>query len=99
WRKERRVLGVYFVAEALELEVVDNALLQEAGEVGSGRDAKSGPNFFGDGAAADELTAFEHKHALPRPGQVRGRDQSVVARAYDDRVVLSRHCLHCSFPG
>src|SRR5438874_429330 len=93
WRKERRVLGVDLISEALQLEVVDDALLQQAGEIGGRRYPKAGPHLFGDRAAADELTALKHEHSLPCPGQVRGRYQTVVARAHNDRVVLSRrHC-------
>ena len=65
---ERRVLGVDLISEALQLEVVDDALLQQAGEIGGRRYAKAGPHLFSDGAAADELTALKHEHSLPCPG-------------------------------
>ena len=53
---------------------------------------KSGPNGCSETAAPPTTSrALEHEHAQARPGQVGGRDQSVVAAADDDDVVAAAH--------
>src|SRR3990172_6756542 len=60
-RKEGRVFGQDAVAEALELEFADDALLQQAAQVGGGRDLVARPDFFGDAGAAHERPALDHQ--------------------------------------
>ena len=64
-REERGVLGVDAVAEALQFQIADDLFLHQAGEVGCGGDAVAGPDFFGDGAAADQFARFENQHLRP----------------------------------
>ena len=87
-RKEGGVLGVHVVAEAFEFELANDALLQQAGEIGRGGDAVAGPDLFGDGAAAHQFAALEHQHLAAGAREVSGGDQAVVAAADDDGVVL-----------
>ena len=90
-RKEGGILGVDAVAEALQFQVAHDLFLHQAGEVGGGGDAISGPDFFGDGASADQLARFEDDHAAAGAGQIRRGDQSVVAAADNDDVKCFTH--------
>ena len=62
---------------------------EQADEVRVARQPRvdAGPRALGHGRAADVVAALEHEHRAPRAGQVRGRDQAVVAAADDHRVV------------
>ena len=86
--EEGGILGVHAIAELLELQFADDALLHQAGQVGAGGDTIAGPDLFGDGAAAEELAAFEHEHLPSGARQVGGGDQAVVAAADDDHIVF-----------
>ena len=46
------------------------------------------PRLLGDRRAADERPPLEHHDALAGPGEVRRRDEPVVAAADDDGVEL-----------
>ena len=49
---------------------------------------KPGKHFFGDGRAAEHVTALEHQHFLARAREICGVHQSVVSAADDDDVVF-----------
>ena len=91
--EERRVFGVHLIAVALQLQLADDALLQQAGEIRAGGDAIARPDFFGDRAAAQQFAPLKHEYLAPRPRQIRSRNQPVVAAAYDYCIVLSHSYL------
>src|SRR5579872_6029272 len=84
--EKRWIFGVYLVSETLQLEVLDDALLQQAGQVRSGGNMIAGPDFFGDGASAGKLATLEQQDAPPSASQVCRCHQPVVAGADDDDV-------------
>ena len=88
--EEGGIFGVHPVAEARELQIAHDAFLHQAGEVGGGGDAIARPDFFGDGAAADQFAPFEHQHLAAAARQIRGGDQAIVAAADDDGIVLHK---------
>ena len=49
------------------------------------------------GRAAEHVSALQHEHAPPRPGEVRGADESVVTAADDDGIPRLSH--HAFFRG
>ena len=71
---------------ALELEVVDDALLEVPAHVRAGRHAVAREELFGVGGAADPLSALEHGDVETGAGQVEGGDEAVVASADDHYV-------------
>src|ERR1035438_2027870 len=89
-RKEGWIFRVHLISEARQLKFTDDPVLEQAGEVGRGRDAITGPDFFRYRAAAHQLTFFQHQHFAAGPREVSRGDQSVVSRADDDYVVFSQ---------
>ena len=68
------------VAEALELQLADDSFLQKADEISTGRNAVARPDFFGDGATAGHLAAFEDDDFLSGACEISRRDEAVVRR-------------------
>ena len=93
--KEGGILGIHAIAELFELQLADDALLHQAGQVCSGRDTIARPDLFGHGTPAQEFATFEHEHLPSRTRQVGGGDQAVVAAADDDHIVFG-HALSLS---
>ena len=85
-REKRRIFRVHKVTEALQLEILDDAILQQAGQVCRCGNTKARPDFFGDGASSDELPSFEHEHTAARPREVGRRHQPIVPSSGDDGV-------------
>ncbi len=81
-----RVARKELVAVPSELQVAHDLRAEEAHHVRGGGDPEARPRLLGDGGAADPVARLEHQHLLPRPREVRGSHQTVVAPADDDDV-------------
>ncbi len=92
-REECRIFGVDQIAEALEFQIADDLFLHQARQVRRRRDPIAGPDLLRNRAPAHQFAAFEHQHAASSAGQIRRRDQAVMAGADDDDVVGFRHVL------
>ncbi len=79
------------IAEALQFEIVDNAILEQARKVGRSGNAKSRPYFFGDRAAAEQVTPFQQQDLPASPSQVGRCHQAVVTSTDHDRIEPFRH--------
>ena len=93
-RRERRgVARQDLVAVRGQLQVADDRRMEQAVDVGGGRDLVAGEGLLGDAGAADDIPPLEHQHALPGARQVAGGHQSVVPGADHDRVEVrgARH--------
>ena len=77
-----------FQAVAGKVEVANDFRPQQRDDVGANGKLESGEDFFGDGGAAEDVTAFEHEDFLAGAGEVGGVDEAVVAAADDDDVVF-----------
>ena len=71
----------------VEAHVAPHGAAQHAEHVGAAGGMEAGGELLGDAGAADDVTALEHQRAHPRPRQVEGGDEPVVAAADDDRAV------------
>ncbi len=89
--EEGRILGIHVISEALQLQIAHDFFLHQAGEVGSGGDAISRPDFLGDGTSADEFTRFQDDYAPPGARKIRSGDQSVMAASDNDCVIRIAH--------
>jgi len=49
--------------------------------------------FFGDGGASENVAALQYDDFLSRFGEVGGVDESIVAAADDDNVVVLPHSV------
>src|SRR5690606_38305526 len=76
-------------AVLLELEVVDDALLEQAHRVARHRVAESRMELLGHGGSPDLRMTLKHDDAKTRAGEIRGADETVMTAA-DDRGVVSR---------
>ena len=106
WPKERAVLerdpevGVGDVdvqAAALERELPDHEVVEQADDVGAGADdvVGVGERALERARAAEPLAPLEHEHGLAGPGEVGRAGEAVVAAADDDRVpVAGGELLH-----
>ena len=74
-----------------KLHVGDDFGLEQADGVACDRVAKAGVEFFGDGRAADDITALDDADFQPGAGQIEGADEAVVARTDNDRIVFFCH--------
>src|SRR5579885_17034 len=90
-RAEEVVGGQHFEAELAQLEIGDDARMQEAHHIGEDGGAEARREFLGDGGSADDVPPLQHQHPEPRLGEVAAADEAVMPGADDDRVVLSRH--------
>ena len=61
--------------------------LQQRDGVAGGGVAEARREFLGDAGAADDVARFADVDLQPRPGEIEGGDQPVVAAADDDRIV------------
>src|SRR5579872_3465424 len=91
--EECGVLGVHLVAEAMEFQIVDDALLEQAGEIGCGRDFVARPDFLRDTTATHQFAFFEHQDRPSGAREVCGGNQSVMAAADNDCVVFFQTCI------
>jgi hypothetical protein len=91
-REKRRILRIDLVAEAIQFQLGDHTLAQQARKIGGGRDTIAGPDLLGHGASAHQVATFEHQHGEAPPRKIGGRGQSIVPAADDDGVVsMYRH--------
>jgi hypothetical protein len=60
--------------------------VQQATDVGAGRNTVPGPGLFQSAGAADPATRLQHQHPLPGAGQIGGAGEAVVPRTYDDDI-------------
>jgi hypothetical protein len=98
-RKERRIFGNDPVAMAFELKVTNNAFLEEAGKISGGGDTITGPYLLSYRATAEHLAPFEDESLQPGPGQIGGRDESVMAASDDDGIYFTGHRQTREGPG
>ena len=80
-----------FEAVAREVEVADDFRAQQRDDVGADRELEAREDLFGDGGAAEHVTALEHENFFARLGEVGGVDEAVVASADHDDVVFGSH--------
>ena len=84
-------------AAALEAELLDHEVVEQADDVGAGADdvVGVGERALERARAAEPLAALEHEHGLAGAGEVGGAGEPVVAAADDDRVpVAGGELLH-----
>src|SRR5579871_1803914 len=86
--EKRRVFGIDVIPVPFELQLVDDAWLEQAGEICAGGYVVARPELLGYRAASHHPPLFEHQDAPSRARQVSGRDESVMACAHYDDVVL-----------
>src|SRR5690606_23826988 len=91
---QRRVGGVAPPRELdIETQVAADAVRQQAHEVGVAREPCLDPreHLGGDRGTAEHAAALEQRHAAPRPREVGGCHEGVVAAADDDDVTHVAH--------
>src|SRR4051812_43118683 len=71
-----------------ELEVADDLRTQQAHDVREHREPESRKHFVSQGSAAHTRAALEHEHAPAGSRQIRRADETIVAAADDNRVVM-----------
>jgi hypothetical protein len=82
-----------------EAELGDHPGIEQAHGVAGGRVAEARVELLGDGRAADHPPALEHGDPPPRPREVAGAGEAVVAAADDQGVEicgrgLATGCIH-----
>ncbi len=79
---------------AFEPQLADDLRLEQADHVRGGGDFIARPQLFGRGAAAEDVSAFEHADFAAGFGEIGGADQPVVPAADDDAVesAVTSHC-------
>jgi len=92
-RGERAIEGKNFEAMAGEIEFANDFGAEEGDYIGALGEKKTGDDFFGDGGAAENVAAFEDKNFFAGFSEIGSVDQSVVAAADDDCVVMLRHAV------
>ena len=70
----------------VQLQVLDDAWIEQAHRVGGDRVAEAGVKLLGHRGAADQLAAFDHVHAQSRHGEIGRASQAVMAGTDDDDV-------------
>ena len=80
-------------AVAVQAHVGDHLWIEQADRVAGHRVPKAGMEFLGHRRATDYRPGLADRYLQPRPGQIPGADQAVVATADDDRVpcISTRH--------
>ena len=79
-------MHVLVQSEGREVQIGLDLRAQEATGVSERRCTESGMDFLRDASAADHGSAFEDQHLEAGLREVRGRDETVVTSADDDRV-------------
>ncbi len=80
-----------FQPVARKIELPNNLRTKQRNYVRTLREEEPRKDFFGDGSATQNMTAFEDEHLLPCFGKVGSVDEAVVAAADDNDVVVLRH--------
>ena len=86
-RERRRLSGQDLVAIRGELQVADDLRVEEAVDVGGGRDLEAWEGLLGHTGAADDVPPLEDHHAQPGTREVARRHEPVVPGADHDGVV------------
>ena len=86
--RERAVERQNFQAMAGQIEIANDLRPQQRDYIGAHRELESGKDFFGDGGAAEHVTALEHQNFFAGARQVSGVGEAVMASADDDCVVF-----------
>ena len=93
-----RVLGQDLVAEAAQLEVTHDALLQQADQIRRRRDAIARKHLLGHARPADQVPALQNEHLPARPRQIPSRHEPVMPAPDDDRVVHTHRLPRPVYP-
>jgi hypothetical protein len=72
-----------------EIEVGDNLIRKPIRQVGARRSFKSGKNLFRCCNPSDVIPRLEHENFFPRPGKVSGGNQTVMAGADNNCIVVA----------
>ena len=88
---ERAVEWKNFEAVAGKIEIADNFRAQERNNVRKNRKLKARKDFFGDGCASQNVTAFQNQDFLTGSREIGRVHQAVVAATDDDCIVLLWH--------
>ena len=89
-------------AVAVQAHVGDHLRIEQADRVAGHRVPKAGMEFLGHRRATDYRPGLADRYLQPRPGQIPGADQAIVATADDDRVPrlsTRRHKVPITSPG
>src|SRR5258708_4778860 len=62
--------------------------MQQATEVGGGRNVVSGPDLLRGAGASQNVASLHHQNFATGAGKVAGAGETVVPRAHDDCVIL-----------
>ena len=92
-RREGAIQRKDFQTMTRQIEFANDLRTQERDDVRANRKLEAGKDFFRDGRAAEYVTALEHQNLLAGARKIGGVDQTVVAAANDDDVVLIIHLL------
>src|SRR3954447_19711922 len=95
-RREQVVRRQHLEAELPELQVRDDARVQDTHHVGEDRGAEAGRDLLGHGRPADDVAALEDEDLQPGLGEVAAAHQPVVTGPENDRVVTAAGQGRCS---
>ena len=70
-----------------EAQIANHFGAQHAGNIGGGRSAAAGSNFFRNTTSADDFAALQNKRRKSCAREIGCRGQSVMPAADDNRVV------------
>ena len=76
-----------------QIEIAEDAGIEQADGVGGQRVAEAGVEFGGGDGAADRRPALQHPHGQAGPCQIGGRDEAVMAAADDHHVERFGHSV------
>ena len=92
-RRERAVERQDLEPVPRQVELPDDLWPQQRDHVRTFRKQEPGKDFFRDRRTAKHVAALENDHSLPCFCEIRGIDQSIVAAADDNRVVVLPHAV------
>ena len=100
-KRERAAIGIgrenahrrfqFLQTVARELHVFQDGRERRASGMRDGGTAETGMKFFGDGAAADDLAAFENERLQAFLREIEGGDERVVPAANDQDFARRGH--------
>src|SRR5579864_7941590 len=86
-RQQRNLVLNEFETLLQQLHVANDFRTQGTGGMREDRGTKAGMKFFRDRGATNQVATLEDERLESSSGEVKGRDQAVVAAADDDDVV------------
>src|SRR5580692_10942684 len=89
--RERAIQRKYFEAMAWKVQFANNFRAKKRDHVRTLGKKKTRNDFFSNGSAAKDMTAFQNQHLLPCFSKVGSVHKAVVAAADDKNVVVLRH--------